>query len=271
MYGHKACEQSELSIKSDANQGHGSISGYAAVFNNWDMVNEMFVPGAFAAGLDDFRRKGFVTIEHNLKSLPIATIADAREDDKGLWIEADFHSTSVAQEARTITAERLQRGKEASFSLGFLFLPSDTERTGRGRMLKKAKSIEASIANVPINEMAAVYGVKSLDLQAGLTMDDHQDEVQAALSGFVTRAQGLVELREKSGRKIAQARRERIRAAIEAFLSGAKDLEELLKETEHEAGEEADPETMKKSITAYLIEDARRKEMLRHGPLARTN
>src|SRR5215207_6836639 len=89
----------------------GVLAGYASVFGNVDGQGERVMPGAFSKSLDDFLRDGFVARAHDWNALPIATPIEAKEDERGLFVKAQFHSTPEAQAVRTVITERLARGK----------------------------------------------------------------------------------------------------------------------------------------------------------------
>ncbi len=81
-------------------EGSGELAGYASTFSNFDSVRERVVKGAFAATLPQFLKDGFIAVGHSWDSLPIATPLEAYEDDHGLFVRAEFHSTTAAQDAR---------------------------------------------------------------------------------------------------------------------------------------------------------------------------
>src|SRR5687767_2645760 len=98
--------------------GHGSFSGYASVWNDLDLQGDRVAKGAYTATLPRFRERGFIAWSHDWSN-PIAMITAAREDDKGLWIAADFHSDPDAQRVRTRVRERLDRGQFMGLSIGY--------------------------------------------------------------------------------------------------------------------------------------------------------
>src|SRR5690349_14755024 len=106
----KVLDLSQVEIKANAS-GTGRIVGYAATFGNVDEVGDAIMPGAFTKSLGTFLRDGFIALGHDHYNLPIAMPDVAKEDSHGLWIEADFHSTPMAQEARTVVQERIAQGK----------------------------------------------------------------------------------------------------------------------------------------------------------------
>jgi HK97 family phage prohead protease len=154
---HKECLDGEFKILDDS--PHGSFTGYASVFGNTDRQNEVVVKGAFASTLPAFLKDGFGALNHEWSTLPIATISEAREDERGLWVKGQFHSTPDAQAARTIVRERLERGKSVGMSIGYRV--NDDEFKEAVRYLKDVDLFEVSLVSVPANPEAQLAAVKS--------------------------------------------------------------------------------------------------------------
>lgn len=210
----------------DGDSGSGGIEGYASTFANWDSMYERPVPGAFKRHLADFLRDGFITVGHDWSSLPVATPIEAREDGVGLWIAAAFHTTAMAQAARTVVKERLERGKSVKLSIGFQILAD--EYTEEGRLLREIKLFEFSLVNVPANSQADVVGAKS-DSQP---LINHYSAVHAAVEGFASRARAIQTLRAKEGRVLSSDNRARIEQLLTALDSVRSELHDLLASSE---------------------------------------
>jgi hypothetical protein len=207
-----------------ANDGTGSFSGYASTWDNWDAVGERPVRGAFAKSLPSFATDGFIALGHSWDSLPIATVKEAFEDEHGLFLSAEFHGTTAAQDARKVLTERLARGKSAKLSIGYEVLADDF--TQEGRLLKDIKLYEISLVNVPANDRASVITAK------GLPLADHSDAVLAAVDELKARMVGLRDLRMKEGRVLSDANRKRIASLKDALAAVLTDLDELLTATQ---------------------------------------
>lgn len=95
------------------------LKGAAAVMGNLDRVNDCIFPGAFKSALKSFRESGFVSVGHDWHDLPVAMPTFCAEQGNKLYSEAEFHSTSDAQEARTICIERIANGFTVGLSVGF--------------------------------------------------------------------------------------------------------------------------------------------------------
>ncbi len=151
----KVCELSDLKL---LDEGTGSFTGYASRFGIFDRVNEATTKGAFAWDLDTFRTDGFIAVGHAWNELGVATIGEAREDEEGLYVKGDFHSTVAAQEARTWVKERMARKKSVGLSIGYDVLQA--ENTPKGRLLRKIKLYEVSIVAVPALPEAQAISAK---------------------------------------------------------------------------------------------------------------
>jgi uncharacterized protein len=166
--------------------GAGGFSGYANPFGQLDSVGDITMPGAFTSAIPGFLTDGFIPLDH---AWGIATTAGfprtATEDDYGLFIEVAFHSTALAQDARTIVFERLDAGLTVKLSIGFtiadfeyvsgadavqyLINPTADEiaacvARARVRLIKAVDTLyEVSLVSVPAAAGSDVIGVKNSD------------------------------------------------------------------------------------------------------------
>lgn len=137
----------------------GRISGYGAVYGNVDDGGDEILPGAMAKALPGFLKSGFISWNHDW-GVPIAMPVAAHEDSKGLWIEAEFHSTDAGQNARTIARERLAAGLTMGLSIGYGDVTS--KRLSDRRQLSSIDRLyEVGIVPVPMNREATATSVKS--------------------------------------------------------------------------------------------------------------
>jgi uncharacterized protein len=140
--------------------GPGGFQAYIAVFGNRDRVGEVLVAGSIK-NIPSFISDGWSSFDHYGTKFPIATINDAKQDAVGLWIDAEFHSNAEAQEARTIMAERLSRGKSVKTSI--LYRVLEDEWKDSTRYLKSIDVFEGGPVMLPANNAAGVTSVKSED------------------------------------------------------------------------------------------------------------
>lgn len=253
---HKQAQDAQLKI---LNLGkHGGLAGYASTWQNFDRVNERPLKGAFAASIPNFLKNGFIAVGHDWNSLPVATVTVANEDEHGLYLEAEFHSTPLAQEARTIAQERLDRGKSVSLSIGYE-VKSD-EFVEEGRLLKEIDLFEVSLVNVPANPLATVTGIKSL-LQASMAMDAHSEVVQAAIEGYVQRLTGLSGTRTKEGRVLSTQNRTKLSDLHTSLGDVMQAIEELLAATEPRAPEEE----VRKALAHFYVRQSQLQGVFTNG------
>jgi hypothetical protein len=141
----------------------GSFAGHASVFSGVDAYGDTIVPGAYADTIPKFLSDGFIGWSHDDR-IPVAYPTAAREDDHGLWIEATFHGTAAAQEARQITQERLAAGKRMGLSIGYYPVKSASGPNGT-RLLQEVSLVEVSLVLLPADDAARVAEVKARDLK----------------------------------------------------------------------------------------------------------
>lgn len=220
--------------------GPGSFTGYGAVFGNVDDGGDVIIQGAFKEALPSFLERGFVPVGHNWFDLPIASISNAKEDENGLWIEAEFHSTQSAQDARTVVKERIDRGKFVGLSIGYLI---DYENDGAEydddgvRTIKKIKDLaEISIVTVPMNREAGVAAVKAGP--GSVSFSERAARALAAVDALTEHAKEHVEMRTKEGRVLSSANRTRLVAIRDGLTEAAGGLDSILAETDPEKDSE---------------------------------
>lgn len=144
----------ELKAVDDA----GNFEGYAAVFNNVDLGNDVILPGAFTRVKTTRGGKLKLALYHDLTRLVGA--ADYTQDDHGLYLKGRVNlAVSYARDAyELMKAEILD-----SMSIGFNTIKADfEERAGRRvRIIKEAELWEASFVPFGMNPAAQVLTVKS--------------------------------------------------------------------------------------------------------------
>lgn len=233
MLEHKTFAIKRAEFKADGD-GPGELTGWGATFGNVDEGGDVIIKGAFTDALPAFLERGFVPVGHDWLGLPVATIADAKEEDDGLWFSAEFHTTQAAQDARTVVRERVERGKFVGLSIGFLpdYEDGVEFRDDGVRVISKVKDLaEISIVTVPMNRMAGVADVKA-DLGAGLSYEQHGERVLAAVAQFTTRTADRAGYRIKEGRVLSAANRTRLGDIRDGMRSAAKELDAILADTD---------------------------------------
>ncbi|WP_207864908.1 HK97 family phage prohead protease [Pseudomonas sp. 58(2021)] len=144
----------ELKAVDDA----GNFEGYAAVFNNIDLGDDVILPGAFTKVKTTRSGKLKLALYHDLTRL--VGLADFTQDDHGLLVKGKVNqAVSYAKDAY----ELMKAGILDSMSIGFNTLKADfEERAGRTiRVIKEAELWEASFVPFGMNPAAQVLTVKS--------------------------------------------------------------------------------------------------------------
>lgn len=231
--------------------GNGGFEGYGSLLGIRDEGGDIVDPGAYLRTLEYFKHHGFIADGHNWNSVSmgaIGTVVDAIEDSQGLFIRTEYHSTPHAQAARTVALERLARGKSVGLSIGYGVAPDGFYYGDDGaRHLTDVKVYEVSQVNVPMLREAGLTAVKGF----GLSFEDHSDNVRVAVTEWLERARSGLDVRLKDGRKITEARRQRMAVVKDSLLANAAEVDALLLETEPKAKEPA-ADDQPKTISADL-------------------
>lgn len=153
-----------LDIKSaDTDDGHYTLSGYASVFGNTDLDGDVIEKGAFRKSLET--RNPLLLVNHKMSELPVGSVVDCREDEKGLYFEAKMPKDDSL--VRDRLAPQLRAGSLKGVSIGFRTLDSEPIKGTGGRRIKSAELWEISIVNIPANQLAGVSRMKSAAVRAG--------------------------------------------------------------------------------------------------------
>ena len=231
--------------------GTGSFEGYASVFGGVDSYGDTIEHGAYKATIKNFLTNGVIAWGHDITQM-VATPRALAEDDRGLVLKADFHSDPESQRKRTITMERIERGKSMGLSIGYEaeeweFRKSDNpvrnawgELTDEVRVLKKIKLYEISLVAIPADDAARVVGAKET-----YRLTEEEALVRAHVPSLLGRWRSIVALESgesKAGAAISRARRERLASLRDVLRGGADELDGLLKEVEPQSAAEEEDE-----------------------------
>jgi HK97 family phage prohead protease len=241
---YKAFFDTQMEIKEGGPSGTGTLSGYAAVFGNRDLVGDIVVKGAFERTIPDFVKSGVILARHGMDNAqPVAYLTELKEDDYGLYFSGTYHSTPFAQQERAIAMERLAAKKSVGNSMMYMPYPGVQgayEYTQDGRVLKSILLGEITTnANLPVNGKATLSGVKAVGggSLTGLTLADHSDAVLTAVRDYGLRIQGLADLRasqiergeRKSGRVLSASNVAKLEALL-AELEKVDTLQDVIRE-----------------------------------------
>lgn len=221
----------------------GGFTGYGSVFYTIDRAADIIVPGAFAAGLDDLLKSGFMGgVGHN-HGAPAGKFTVAREDDRGLYVEGTFSDVTAGHEARTLikdgVVKKLSVGidKEDMQShiatvddvramwekAGYVPTPADMRRLGmfrKFRIITKATVREISPVTIPANDLASILSVKN------------GEPLPAEFSLFINTGRAamvkLATVNTKAGRVLSGKNEQKLRAMLEVLTSVTDELNLLL-------------------------------------------
>lgn len=111
----------------DTSSDGRTLSGYAAVFNSPTRINERgqsfdetVARGAFAKAINN-RDKVVVQFDHGqhplIGSMPLGKVTELREDDHGLWLEAQLSDNWLIQPVRDAIRDGAVDGMSFRFSV----------------------------------------------------------------------------------------------------------------------------------------------------------
>jgi HK97 family phage prohead protease len=179
-------------IDDHADAPGGFIEGYASVFNNVDLGGDVVVPGAFTKTLKERLKKGAIKLMDSHKvgegtAAVIGVVADAKEDDRGLWFRGKLSSVSRAQDIRT----KVKEGVLNALSFGYDTVKAMQDPKAGVNYLKELKLYEISVVIWGMNPLAELTAAKSItSLQPfKLAAEDHPwnaDEAVARLKAWAS-------------------------------------------------------------------------------------
>lgn len=138
----------------------GSFAGYASVFNQIDLQNEIVAPGAFGRSLVKWARQNQTPamLWMHDPTQPIGLWLSVREDSNGLRVEGRLAlRTQKGGEAY----ELLKLGALTGLSIGYRVVASRIDAKRKARILTDVDLFEISLVTFPANEAARVSEVKS--------------------------------------------------------------------------------------------------------------
>jgi len=147
----------------------GTFVGLASTYNNVDQGGDVVLPGAFTTTLQQGGNTRPLLLEHRD---PIGTV-ELTDSPEGLLAKGKL--TMGIQKARD-TFELMKSSVIRGLSIGFLNTQEPKYVDGV-RQLSALRLYECSLCVFPMNEMATVSSVKSVQ---------HQQQILAALQSFRT-------------------------------------------------------------------------------------
>lgn len=161
----------------------GVFTGYASVFNNVDLANDVVVPGAFAETLQSYGPNGEnipCYWNHVLDDprMCIGWTLEAREDEHGLFVrvQLDLDSDVGAKAYRM-----LQRGLVRQMSITYIVEQETLGDENGVWYLQKLKLFEVSVVPVAANQEAEILDVKADRPKRERPSDDTEENEETPL------------------------------------------------------------------------------------------
>jgi len=164
--------QTKACIKSELKEDGGTVKGYASTFDrDPDAYGDVVAVGAFAKSLERWK-----SLNEQGKYIPllwghdtndpqsnIGRVVDAYEDERGLFIEAEFDADNEkAQYVRKL----VQEGRVYQFSFAFEIIDQGAttlENGVKANELRELEIFEVSLVQIPANQHATVEEIKAVD------------------------------------------------------------------------------------------------------------
>lgn len=152
-------EYKALKFEVKAEGEDNTFTGFAST-PDLDQGGDIVAKGAFSRTIA--QRGGRVKMLWNHKSdaMPVGKYTMVEEREGGLYVEGKISDTTAGRDVMTL----LRDGAIDSMSIGFIAKEADYNEDGV-RIIKDLDLMEVSLVNFPMNEMAVVTSVKSLDVR----------------------------------------------------------------------------------------------------------
>ena len=171
-----------------------TIEGYAAIFGNVDLGNDVIHSGAFRKTLAERGNKVRFFWQHD-RNEPLGKPIEMREDAKGLFVKAIVSDTARGRDALAL----LKDGAITGLSIGYDAIPggTDVSKAEDGRVVRNLRELrlwEFSLVSLPMNEQAEVLALKAAPEQAP-TIDlqaERKEALIASLRAALAEAEAFV-------------------------------------------------------------------------------
>jgi len=152
------CEYKEIEAEED-----GSFEGYASVFNNKDLGNDVIKQGAFAKSIYDKKPRQIKLLYQHKTDEPIGVIDSLTEDKRGLKIKGRL--AMGTQKGREVY-ELMKMGALDSMSIGYKLQPEDYKYSEKlkKRTITNLDLMEVSMVTFPMNPKAKITKVKLAEM-----------------------------------------------------------------------------------------------------------
>ena len=141
----------------------GSFEGYASVFNNKDLGNDVIKQGAFAKSIYDKKPKQIKLLYQHKTDEPIGVIDSLEEDKRGLKIKGRL---AMGTQKGKEVYELMKMGALDSMSIGYKLTPDDYKYSDKlkKRTITNLDLMEISMVTFPMNPKAKITKVKLAEM-----------------------------------------------------------------------------------------------------------
>ncbi len=138
----------------------GEFEGYASIFGNKDLGNDVVDMGAFKKSLRRRGPKGVKLLYQHDTKQPIGVFDKIREDDRGLFVKGRL--ALGTQKGREVF-ELMKMGAIDGLSIGYKVDSKgySYDQGGKRRRLKEVDLMEISAVTFPMNPQATISAVKA--------------------------------------------------------------------------------------------------------------
>jgi len=138
---------------------YGRFEGYASVFENTDLGNDVIKTGAFKKSIRRRGNKGVKLLYQHKSDMPIGVFDSIKEDDHGLYVKGRL---ALQTQAGGEAYELLKMGALDGMSIGFRADPKTItyDKRSKKRMIGEVDLMEISLVTFPMNPKATVMSVK---------------------------------------------------------------------------------------------------------------
>lgn len=145
---------------SEEDEEYGEFEGYASVFNNVDLGNDVIKQGAFRKSLKARGHLGVKLLYQHKSDMPIGVFDEIKEDEHGLYVKGRLALKSTAGRD---AYELLKMGALDGMSIGFRPNPKEItyDKRSKKRMIGEVDLMEISLVTFPMNPKATVLSVKA--------------------------------------------------------------------------------------------------------------
>lgn len=201
----------------------GEPGAFTAIFSTLNVIDkdqDVTVPGAFKHG----QAVRIAQWGHDWMALPVGKGVIYADEQKA-WVDGQFFLDTPHGQATYQTVKGL--GDLQEWSYGFQIEQADFGEFN-GETVRYLRALD--VTEVSPVMVGAGVNTRTTDIKS-MTFAEEVETALAAVSALRDRAKSLADLRQKEGRVLSTATRERLTPHPEAMRAIADDLQKLLDET----------------------------------------